>query len=127
MLIAICLVILIILYYIIFHLIHGRVAVPQVCNQKKCFTVEIADTPETRTLGLMNRTFMAENSGMLFIFPKADFHDFRMKNTLIPLDMIRIDNQHKVVHIANALPCTVDPCIIYRPEVFSNYVLEING
>jgi uncharacterized membrane protein (UPF0127 family) len=60
---------------------------------------------------------MAEKSGMLFIFPKADLYNFRMKNTLIPLDMIRINDQFKVVKILTAQPCTADPCRTYNPEI----------
>ena len=75
----------------------------------------------------MYRKTLAENSGMLFIFPKTDMYSFWMKNTIIPLDMIRIDAQFKVVHIVNAQPCTADPCTIYNPNISSMYVLEING
>ena len=64
----------------------------------------------------MNRTIMAENQGMLFIFPKADLYNFRMKNTLIPLDMLRIDDTLNVVKIMTAQPCIADPCEVYRPE-----------
>lgn len=76
----------------------------------------------------MYRENLGENDGMLFIFPTADYsHYFWMKNTLIPLDMIRIDDQFKVVSILTAQPCTADPCTIYNPNASSTYVLEING
>jgi uncharacterized membrane protein (UPF0127 family) len=77
----------------------------------------LARTEAEQQLGLMNRVSMAEQSGMLFIFPKADLYNFRMKNTLIPLDMIRIDEQFKVVKILTAQPCTADPCRTYNPEI----------
>lgn len=64
---------------------------------------------------------------MLFIFPKSDIYDFRMKNTLIPLDMLRIDDQFNVAKILTAQPCTADPCPIYHPEAAAIYVLEINA
>jgi uncharacterized membrane protein (UPF0127 family) len=57
--------------------------------------IEIADTPEERQLGLMNRIFIPELSGMLFVFQQPGQYNFWMKNTLIPLDMIWIDAQTK--------------------------------
>jgi hypothetical protein len=76
----------------------------------------------------MYRESLAENNGMLFIFPTpADSHYFWMKNTIIPLDMIWIDDQFKVVRVLTATPCTADPCSIYNPDAVSTYVLEING
>jgi uncharacterized protein len=89
---------------------------PQVCIDDTCFFIEIADTPEERQLGLMNRTFMPELSGMLFVFQQPGQYNFWMKNTLIPLDMIWIDAQNKIVDIQQATPCTADPCPTYNPQ-----------
>ena len=100
---------------------------PRVCGGDRCFMVELARTQAEQEKGLMYRSSMEEQSGMLFIFPKSDFYDFRMKNTLIPLDMLRIDDQLNVVKIITAQPCTADPCPVYKPEIFANYVLEINA
>lgn len=50
---------------------------------------------------------------MLFIFDKQDRYTFWMKNTLIPLDMIRIDQDKKIVDIQSAKPCTTDICETY--------------
>ena len=52
---------------------------------------EIVDTPETIERGLMFRTSLGPNEGMLFVFEQAGFYPFWMKNTLIPLDIIWID------------------------------------
>src|SRR4051794_35446344 len=49
--------------------------------------VEVADTPEKQEIGLMNRTSMPEDSGMLFIFPETVLIGFWMKDTLIPLSV----------------------------------------
>lgn len=100
---------------------------PQVCSQQTCFTVELARTPAEQQLGLMNRTSLSENNGMLFIFPKSGIYNFWMKDTLIPLDMLRIDEQFKVVRILTAESCKVDPCTIYKPEIEAKYVVEINA
>ena len=75
----------------------------------------------------MNRTAMAENSGMIFIFPKSDLYNFWMKDTRIPLDILRIDEKYTVVRILTAQPCIADPCMVYRPEKIGLYVLEINA
>lgn len=75
----------------------------------------------------MYRQAMSETHGMLFVFPQYDFHNFWMKNTLIPLDMIRMDEKHKIVRILTADACKADPCPVYRPETYSSYVLEINA
>ena len=75
----------------------------------------------------MDREAMSENHGMLFVFTTPDFYNFWMKNTRIPLDMIRLDANKKIVRVLTAQPCTSDPCHVYKPEIFANYVLEINA
>ncbi|HBB03890.1 TPA: hypothetical protein DCZ39_03240 [Patescibacteria group bacterium] len=75
----------------------------------------------------MNRTSMPEDSGMIFVFPKPGIYNFWMKDTLIPLDMIWIDEQFKVVRILTAEACKANPCTIYKPEREAKYVLEINA
>ena len=47
--------------------------------------VEISDTEESRQLGLMNRDYLSDGMGMLFVFPKEASLSFWMKNTRIPL------------------------------------------
>ncbi|MFA5355608.1 MAG: DUF192 domain-containing protein [Candidatus Paceibacterota bacterium] len=100
---------------------------PKVCFNNNCFSVEIALSPEEITTGLMNRKSLEENRGMLFIFKQEGQHSFWMKNTLIPLDIIWMDKDKKVVHIAeNVQPCK-EECNSISPEVSAKYVLEING
>lgn len=90
--------------------------------------VEIAANQELRAQGLMYRDHLEPASGMLFFFPQDGVYDFWMKNTMIPLDMIWIDANRKVVHIkSNVPPCKADPCPSYDPEVESRYVLEVAG
>lgn len=95
-------------------------------NGKK-ITLELADTPEKQTIGLMNRKFLSEDSGMLFIFPAENFYNFWMKNTLIPLDMIFITSENKIATIYTAQPCKADPCMHYVPTKPVKYVLEVNA
>ncbi len=92
------------------------------------FEVEVADTSAKRTLGLMNRTNMPDNKGMVFVFDVEQIPSFWMKNTLIPLDMIFISADEKIVYIQrNAQPCRTLECDHYKPDKLVKYVVEING
>lgn len=61
--------------------------------------IEIADNEEKAEQGLMYRKSMAEDRGMLFIFPKPEDHAFWMKNTLMSLDIIFIDSNKRIVNM----------------------------
>jgi uncharacterized membrane protein (UPF0127 family) len=99
-----------------------------VCVRGKCFDVEVVSTPQDRNRGLMFRENLAKDEGMLFVFGvEGDYH-FWMKNTLIPLDIIWIDQDHEIVYISrNTQPCKADPCPYVDPGMNAKYVLEING
>ena len=100
----------------------------EVCFDATCFSVEVADTPLEREKGLMERENLDRNAGMLFIFESEGHYPFWMKNTLIPLDMIWIDEDKEIVFIyENALPCDEDPCTVISPSGNAKYVFEING
>jgi uncharacterized membrane protein (UPF0127 family) len=87
--------------------------------------VEIAADDDSRERGLMWRQRLAAGSGMLFAFPTSAEHSFWMKNTLIPLDMIFITRDRRVVGVvANAQPGDLHPM---GPEAESEYVLEVPG
>lgn len=90
------------------------------------FTVEVVDTDETRAQGLMHRESMPRFSGMLFAFdPPPGRAVFWMENTLIPLDMLFLDEAGRVTHIHHdARPLDRTP--IHGGEAVM-YVLEING
>ena len=98
-----------------------------VCFQEHCIDVEVAATYEKRQYWLMNRTHMDQNKWMLFIFEKEAIYPFWMKNTLIPLDMIWINKNGKIIDIQTAEPCTQDPCRSYTPSGSWLYVLELNA
>jgi len=100
----------------------------KVCFGENCFSVELAKSQAEIEKGLMNRTKLEKNKGMLFIFKEESIYSFWMKNTLIPLDMIWIDSNQKVVFIKeNAEPCKSLICMSINPGVKASYVLEING
>lgn len=98
----------------------------KVCINDVCFNVEIANNEEDRKKGLMNRHFLPENEGMLFIFEKEEIYPFWMKNTLISLDIIWINENMKIIDIKEAEPCISEDCKIYNPRDKALYVLEIN-
>jgi uncharacterized membrane protein (UPF0127 family) len=87
--------------------------------------VEVAATEADRERGLMYRNHLDPDAGMLFLFPRLEPLTFWMKNTLIPLDMIFIDDGRRIVGIVeNAAPETETP---RRVNGQSQYVLEIAG
>jgi len=102
--------------------------IQKVCYAKDCFSVELVEDEPSRARGLMYRETLAQDAGMLFIFPEEDNYPFWMKNTLIPLDIIWIDADWKVVHIASAVqPCKSEPCEVINPGAYAKYVLELNS
>jgi uncharacterized protein len=89
------------------------------------FRVEVARSSAEREQGLMYRDRMASDAGMLFIFDRPAPLTFWMKNTFIPLDMIFIGSDRRIVGIVeNAEPRTLTS---RRVEGLAQYVLEING
>ena len=99
----------------------------RVCFSQICLDVKVADSQNERAKGLMFVEKMDENEGMLFVFDYSDKHYFWMKNTLIPLDIIWIDEDFTIVHIENAVPCVEKNCPSYFPEKKAKYVLEVNS
>ncbi len=88
--------------------------------------VEIADTPEKRTLGLSGRTALLPNAGMLFVFDNEDYHTFWMKDMNFPLDIIWIGSDMKIVDVfKNATPDSY-PKYAFKPDHPAKYVLEVN-
>jgi uncharacterized membrane protein (UPF0127 family) len=91
-------------------------------GKKQRLDIEIADTPEKRTTGLMHRTELAENSGMLFIFTQRG-RGFYMKDTLIPLSVAFISECGEIVHIADMQPQTLT---LHNTDKPYKYGLEVN-
>ena len=94
------------------------------------FYIELADDDNERAMGLMYRKQMADEEGMLFIFPNSQYRAFWMKNTLIPLDILYFDQNRKLINISeNTPPCknTTTRCPNYPSKKPAKYVLEINA
>lgn len=87
--------------------------------------VEAAITPAKRQQGLMFRSHMDENKGMLFIFEHEDFQSFWMKNTLIPLDIIFINSKGVINTIhKNTVPYSEKSL---PSKARSQFVVEVNA
>lgn len=89
----------------------------------KKYKVEIADTPEKQEKGLMGRKSLPEDQGMLFIYDEPQDLSYWMKNTLISLDIIFIDDDMEVVSVKQGQPMSEEP--ITEDDV--QYVLEVNS
>lgn len=87
---------------------------------------EKAETSEQHALGLMNRTSLPDDAGMVFLFFEERTGGFWMKNTLIPLSIAFFDTDGKIVRILDMEPCEADPCEIYDPGVPYAGALEVN-
>lgn len=89
--------------------------------------VEIADDNGEKMRGLMFRENLNENGGMFFVFENESYQTFWMKNTFIPLDIIFIDKNFKIVDIKSAVPCEEGPCTLHKSSKPAKYVLEVNS
>lgn len=92
------------------------------------FSIELATTGQQRARGLMDRTSMPADHGMLFVFTRQAPQSFWMKDTLIPLDMLYFDKDRKLVSMQlNAPPCKGMPCPEFPSNAPVKYVLELNA
>lgn len=104
---------------------HPEVTILTRSGREVAFQVEVADTPATRTMGLQYRKDLAADRGMIFLFPSEAPQSFWMKNTPIPLDMIFINREKRIVGIVEqTVPFSLDSRSVGVP---SQFVLEING
>lgn len=84
-------------------------------GEVRSFTVEVAATSKERRRGLMNRSSLDSQGGMLFLFTKTTTGPFWMKNTLIELDIAFIQGD-TVVDVRRMTPCKADPCPYTYPS-----------
>ena len=95
----------------------------------KHYTVELATNDAQRERGLMFRQRMDPDRGMLFVHDREEPLAYWMKNTLIPLDILFFDSQHRLVaQQRDVPPCTLgDACPPYPSDAPALYVLELNA
>jgi uncharacterized protein len=102
----------------------GELTIESASGRHK-FHVELATNPAQHEQGLMFRQSMAPDAGMLFDFLRPAPVSMWMKNTFIPLDMLFIDNQGRILNIAErTVPHSLDPVAAAGP---ARAVLEVNG
>ncbi len=116
-----------VIYISIRFLAKSIISVDRVCHENQCFIVEVARTDQEMQKWLMYREKLWRNKWMIFVFKEEKKHSFWMKNTLIPLDIIRIDSDWKIVDIQTATQCKTSICPKYNPKSIAKYVLEINA
>ncbi len=102
--------------------------IPLTLPSGKVLQVEVMVDDQDRAMGLMFRPSLPLDRGMLFVFDNEDFHGFWMKNCKFPIDMVWLDHDKQVVHVAEAVPpCKADPCPTYSPLRRASYVVEMNA
>lgn len=118
----------------LFALLYLTVSLPAVAQQAQLPMVElfagmhrieaeVAAHPESRQIGLMQRSFMAPQRGMLFVFPDLAKHCMWMRNTLLPLSVAFLDEKGVIINVEDMQPKTeVNHCAM-RP---ARYALEMN-
>jgi len=88
------------------------------------FSLEVADNDKSREIGLMYRDSMADDHGMIFVFPDEEVRQFYMANTRIPLDIAFIDAGGTVVSVKSMLPLDLR---ITSSDKAAKYAVEMNG
>ncbi len=120
---------LIILLVVIYFVSKNKTAEIFFPKQNVIIKARLAQTPLQQAQGLMKVKFLPEDEGMLFIFSNEASRSFWMKNTYIPLDLIFISKDKKIVEIkSNFEPCFKgEKCPLYKSQQKAKYVLEVNG
>lgn len=102
----------------------GKNELVEISINSNTLLVEIANDDETRSLGLMNRDSLKEESGMIFVFEQERAVTFWMKNTLIPLSIAYIDKKGEILEIYDMVPLSEERISSKRSSI--KYALEVN-
>ena len=107
----------------------GALAAPDMIDLmigKTSYRVELALTSAQRRQGLMHREQLARNGGMLLVYPRPGDHRIWMKNMRIPLTVLWIDEQFRVLQIQRLVPCQASPCPVFAAPLPARYILELS-
>ena len=96
-------------------------------GERHTFGVEIADTDEERAQGLMGRTELGQDSGMVFVYDEPSSGSYWMKDTLIPLSIAFVGEDGTIHTIREMTPCTTETCRTYAPRKPYVYAIEMNA
>jgi uncharacterized membrane protein (UPF0127 family) len=91
------------------------------------YSIEVAKTSMQRSQGLMFRTNLGIQEGMLFVYPQPGNYRIWMKNTLIPLSVIWLDENQTVIGVKTLAPCDRDPCPSYGVSDPAKYIIELSS
>ena len=84
---------------------------------------EVAATSDSRQIGMMQRTIMPPQRGMLFVFPEVAKHCMWMRNTLLPLSVAFLDESGRIINVEDMQPKTENNHCATKP---ARYALEMN-
>ena len=94
-------------------------------KERNCIFLEVAESREEQSKGLMYRKSMSSNSGMLFLLDKARIINVWMKNTFVPLDIIFLRNNQIVKIYENIQPCKNKKCQEYSSIYKIDKIIEV--
>jgi uncharacterized protein len=94
-------------------------------DQIATLAVEVADSPAERERGLMGRTSLAPDTGMVFLFDRPTTTAFVMRNTRISLSIAFYDQRGRISQILDMEPCRAEPCRLYLPRTAYVGALEV--
>ena len=119
----------IILIFATVELLKEKQELAEVCIKGECFKAELAISVKEKRHGLMNREKLGKREGMLFVYEEEKEYSFWMKNVKIPLDIIWIDKDKKIVFMKkNAEPCSEERnCPSIKPDKKAKYIFEVRG
>lgn len=106
------------------HAGEGKLSTVKLSILDHIIVAEVADTASARMTGLMHRTHLPENNGMLFVFPESGIHCMWMKDTALPLSVAFVDETGKIINLAEMTPETLTPHCAAKS---ARYALEMNG
>lgn len=114
--------------YVVFNAPKRTDGPPRACfKHDVCIDLIVVTTPEAQEIGLSNYSSLPEDTGMLFIFPRAEIQRMWMKDMDFPIDLFWIGDNNRILNIEKkAMPCVppMTTCEIFEPNVNTKYVLE---